>query len=301
VIGAPAAMRALILHNPGAGSGQVAGADLVAALRAGGLAPHYCSSKSPDVLEALRERPDLVVVAGGDGTVIKAIAHCREWHLPIAILPLGGANNIARSLGIAGNPIEIAREDWRRTDVQRLDLGSAIGPWGERLFVEAVGVGVLAEAAAAVDAAGIQGSERLHRAREVLQARLASADPQEVRLTVDGEEVAISCLLMEIMNAASIGPQLLLAPAAQPGDGLLDLVWLEAAARPAMLSWLEREEGAPPLATRQGRSFSFAWRQGWVHVDDVFHQPPAQPCTIEAKLLPGPVTVVMPADIGFRR
>jgi diacylglycerol kinase (ATP) len=43
-----------------------------------------------------------VVIAGGEGTVVKAISHLYERNMPIAILPLGSANNIAGSLGIRG-------------------------------------------------------------------------------------------------------------------------------------------------------------------------------------------------------
>jgi Diacylglycerol kinase catalytic domain len=62
----------------------------------------YCSAKSPDFRDALRQPTDLVVIAGGEGTVVKAISHLYERNMPIAILPLGSANNIAGSLGIRG-------------------------------------------------------------------------------------------------------------------------------------------------------------------------------------------------------
>jgi hypothetical protein len=84
-------MRAILLHNPGAGSGDIAPEDLLAALACGGISARYCSAKSPDFPAALREPADLVVIAGGDGTVVKAIDHLRDRNIPIAILPLGSA------------------------------------------------------------------------------------------------------------------------------------------------------------------------------------------------------------------
>lgn len=127
-------MRAILLHNPGAGSGDTAAEDLLAALACGGVTARYCSTKAPDFPDALREPADLVVVAGGDGTVVKAIDHLRARNTPVAILPLGGANNIARSLGVEGDPIEMARAGWQQTEVRRLDIGTASGPWGKRVF-----------------------------------------------------------------------------------------------------------------------------------------------------------------------
>ncbi|MBE3558585.1 MAG: NAD(+)/NADH kinase [Ktedonobacteraceae bacterium] len=43
---------------------------------------------------------DLVIAAGGDGTIGGVVTHIAEYGLPLAILPLGTANDIARSLGI---------------------------------------------------------------------------------------------------------------------------------------------------------------------------------------------------------
>ena len=290
-------MRAIVLHNPTAGSGDVAAEALLAALAAGGIASRYCSTEQPDFPDALEEPADLVVVAGGDGTVVKAIDHLRNRSTPIAILPLGGANNIARSLGITADPLEIARAGWRERHARRLDIGAAAGPWGERLFVEAVGIGALAEAAAAIAEREVAAPEKSRLAREALREVLAAARPETVRLTVDGRELEPLCLLAEIMNIASIGPRLSLAPAADPGDGLLDLVYLEPEARAEMLAWLEvSSERPPPLTTRRGRVFAMEWRQGRLHVDDEFPAPPESPCTVQLALLPDPVTVLVPAS-----
>jgi diacylglycerol kinase (ATP) len=294
-------MRAILLHNASAGNGDIAAEDLLAALARGGVSARYCSAKSPDFPDALREPADLVVLAGGDGTVIKAINHLRDRTVPIAILPLGSANNIARSLGIEIAAIEIARADWGRTETRRLDIGTASGPWGRRSFVEAIGVGVLAEAAAAIDEEDVRGAERSQRARAVLHEMLTEAEPQEMRFVIDGAEVEITFLLAEIMNTTSTGPNLSLAPAAQPGDSVLDLVYLEAGARADMLSWLEASgRGAPPLKAQRGRAVSFQWRRGGLHVDDAFPKLPAGPCAVEVELSPPPMTVVMPANAWLR-
>jgi diacylglycerol kinase (ATP) len=295
-------MRALVLHNPAAGSGNIPAEEVLAALAAGGIAGRYCSTKAPGFPDALREPADLVVVAGGDGTVVKAIEHLRDRNVAIAILPLGSANNIARSLGIETDPLGIARADWQLTEGRRLDIGTAAGLWGRRLFVEAVGIGVIAEAAAATDEKGVEGSQASRLARELLCEMLAKAEPERGRFRIDGQEIEIQFLLAEIMNIASIGPRLSLAPAAEPGDGLLDLVYLEAEARTQMLVWLEtRSQDAPPLTVRRGRSFAFEWGPRRLHVDDAFPTPPTSPSPVAIEIAPQPMTVLMPADIGFGR
>ena len=289
-------MRAIVLHNPGAGNGDVAAEDLLAALAAGGIASRYCSTEQQDFPDTLAEPADLVVVAGGDGTVVKAVGELRARSVPLAILPLGGANNVARSLGVTGDPLEIARAGWRGSAARPLDIGTAAGPWGEQLFVEAVGLGALAEAAAAIAGRDVPGPEKSTRARAALLEVLAAARPQTVRLAIDGMEVEACCLLAEIMNTASVGPRLSLAPSADPGDGLLDLVYLEPGARAAMLAWLETSSRRqPPLTTRRGRLFALEWCQGRLHVGDAFHAPPESPGIVEVALLPEPVTVLAPA------
>jgi diacylglycerol kinase (ATP) len=291
-------MRVIVLHNPGAGSGDVSAEDLLAALAAGGITPRYCSTEQPDFADALGEPADLVVAAGGDGTVLKVISHLRNRSMPIAILPLGGANNIARSLGVATDPLRIARAGWRGTEVLRLDIGTAAGPWGKRRFVEAVGVGALAQAMAAVDQGHVAGPEKSALARQALIEVLAAARPMELRLTIDGQDIECRCLLAEIMNIASAGPRLLLAPAADPGDGALDLVRLEPEARADMLAWLKASSAsAPPLTRRRGRAFAFEWRHEPLHVGDAFPGRPELPHTVEVVVEPDPVTVLVPAGI----
>jgi diacylglycerol kinase (ATP) len=294
----PGSVGAIVLHNPTAGSGDIAAEDLLAALAEGGIASRYFSTKQPDFADALGESADLVVTAGGDGTVLKVISHLCNRSTPIAILPLGGANNIARSLGIMGDPLEIARAGWRETKTVRLDIGTAAGPWGKRLFVESVGVGALAAAMAAIDEGNVTGPEKSALARQALVAMIAAAQPREVRLIIDGYEVEYQCLLAEIMNIAWAGPGLLLAPAADPGDGLLDLVCLETVARAEMLAWLgASSERAPPLTTRRGRAFAFKWYDEPLHVGDAFFAPPKRPCAVEVVLTPDPVTVLVPGSI----
>jgi diacylglycerol kinase family enzyme len=54
--------------------------------------------------EALAEEPDLVVVSGGDGTISRLLPTLLKSEKPIAILPLGTLNLLARDLGLTGTP-----------------------------------------------------------------------------------------------------------------------------------------------------------------------------------------------------
>ena len=92
----------------------------------------------------LDKRAGLVVVAGGDGTVARVARRMVGRGVPVAILPAGTANNIARSLGLLKQPFEELVRGWRDARRVQLDVGIAAGPWGERYFVEGLGAGLFA-------------------------------------------------------------------------------------------------------------------------------------------------------------
>lgn len=135
-------MRTLLLHNPTAGAAHPNADELMGRLYAAGFWPHYQSSKDEDYREALAEDWNLVVVAGGDGTVARVARSLRDRTTPIAILPIGTANNIARALGITGD-VDAMIDHLGTAQARRLDVGLAEGPWGKRRFLEAVGFGLL--------------------------------------------------------------------------------------------------------------------------------------------------------------
>src|SRR5947209_1139062 len=67
---------------------------------------------------------DIAVAAGGDGLVGGVITHIAESGLPLGILPLGTANDIARSLGISQD-LRRAAEVIAQRQVQEIDIGTA--------------------------------------------------------------------------------------------------------------------------------------------------------------------------------
>ena len=109
--------------------------------------------------------------------------------MPITILPLGTANNIARTFGIAGDlPSLVA--GWRQCAERHLAVGTASGSWGSRRFVEGAGLGALVAATQSLARAEkVPSTERAARARRTLCRTLADALPQSLSITLDGEEV----------------------------------------------------------------------------------------------------------------
>jgi len=99
--------QALLIINPKAR--QCAGAQLdegIAQLEQAGIAVERLVSSSPEesrqAVQGRKDQLDLVIVGGGDGTISSMAGTMHDSGLLLAILPLGTANDLARSLGLSG-------------------------------------------------------------------------------------------------------------------------------------------------------------------------------------------------------
>src|SRR3954466_3251189 len=132
-------MRALVFHNPTAGANGHEKDSILSALKLADIEASYFSTKKDDVEKAIEKSADLIVAAGGDGTIGKVLKALPNRSVPVAILPLGTANNVARSLGIAGTPQELV-EMWDVEHSAKSSIGQAPRPWGRDLFIESFGI-----------------------------------------------------------------------------------------------------------------------------------------------------------------
>jgi diacylglycerol kinase (ATP) len=290
-------MKALLFHNPNAGNDENSKEALLSALKLAGYSVTYCSVKDDDYEDALKRSVDLIVVAGGDGTVAKVIARLPDRGIPVAILPLGTANNIARSMGIAGSPVHLA-EVLRPDRSRRLDIGTAEGPWGECHFVEAVGVGPISRSLEKKKTNGKTNSvDNMRKGREGLQKLLRKADPLDIEIIIDGKPVTDDFLAIEVVNVAYTGPALPLAPEADSGDGKLDIVCVTNAHRKDMIDWLEApQEGPAPVKIIQGRKVKITGNLPHQRVDDKVFDPTEEKATIRVELEHEAAKVLVPPD-----
>ena len=290
-------MKALLFHNPTAGADENPKAVLLSALKLAGYSVSYCSVKADDFDDALKRSADLIVVAGGDGTVAKVIARLPDRSIPVAILPLGTANNIARSMGIAGAPVQLA-EVLRPDRSRRLDIGTAEGPWGECRFVEAIGVGPIAHGLEKRKSNGkLNSIDNLRKGRERLQKLLRKAQPLDLEIIVDGKTLGGDLLAIEVLNVAYSGPALPLAPQADPGDGKLDIVCVTAGRRKDMVDWLEAPQEAPaPVTITAGRKVKISGDLPHQRLDDQVFDPTEEKATIRISLEHEAAKVLVPPE-----
>src|SRR5690606_8796775 len=121
--------QAILLHNPGAGDEDHLKSDLVKAIEAAGFGCVYFSVKKEDSWKQQLDQADFAVIAGGDGTVRRVVKELvqrtvLEKKLPIALLPMGTANNLSKTLGLDN---ELDRKghikNWKKNKLKRFDIG----------------------------------------------------------------------------------------------------------------------------------------------------------------------------------
>jgi diacylglycerol kinase (ATP) len=212
--------RIALLANPESGSGEAAGVER--ALRARGAEVERFDLDRCDAAAAWR--PERVVVAGGDGSVACAAEAAGRAEVALGVVPVGTANDFARTLGIPLDPAEAAELAIVGERTRRLELGRMEA----RPFVNAASAGL--SPVAARNAHGLKGRlGPLAYALGALRAGLA-ADPVRCRVLCDGAEVfsggawqvTVACT-----GAFGGGAEL----DANPHDGILDLVVIEASSR----------------------------------------------------------------------
>ena len=279
-------MRITLIHNPGAGDDdQPDGEALQQILRRHGHAVLYQPS-SADTWAAVLDQPaDIIAVAGGDGTVGRVAKKLIGRDIPLAPLPLGTANNISKTLGLADLTLDEIVAGWHAGRRVNFDVGVANGPWGSRYFVEAMGVGLFARAIPAADESKTLGKlkdadAKVAYALGMLRDRLERCPPHRLEMTLDGKPLSGDYVLFEAMNMEFVGPNLYLAPNMDPDDGMLDVVLVTTAERDklqkSLANWQEGEEFHRPDLTRHRASrIELQWSGFEVHLDDE-SWPPAE-------------------------
>jgi diacylglycerol kinase (ATP) len=177
---------------------------------------------------------DLVVAAGGDGTIAEVASGLLGTTVPLGVIPLGTANVLAREYALPFAPRAVAAAlAFGRT--RPLWPGLAEAPDGERrLFVQMLGVGFDAEVVRRVR----PGLKRLlgRGAYVVETARsLAGYEFAPIRLRLDGVETEAASVI--VSKGRLYGGHYLLAPEAEPGRPGFSVVLFERAGPQAALCY----------------------------------------------------------------
>jgi diacylglycerol kinase family enzyme len=301
-------MRIILMHNPKAGDARHGRKQLLAMLAKAGHQVTYQSTKKSDYKKALEKPADLVLAAGGDGTVARVGRRLIDTGIPLSVLPLGTANNLARSLGFAASPDEIiARLDGGKR--RFFDVGIARGPWGKRHIFEGAGAGLLADYLNSAKkqkknrkGQAISNEHEMLRHVSALRRMLRDYPARKWKIYLDGEDTSGRYILWEAMNIRSVGPALYLAPWAATKDGEFDFLCLREDDRSALTRHLDaRLAGRKrnfPLFTQRFRKLTIVWDKSPFHFDDKLwpkkKQEPESPRKIEITVKPSALLILQP-------
>lgn len=175
--------------------------------------------------QAARNGADLVVAAGGDGTLGEVLNGIMGSGARLGVVPLGTGNDFARTIGI-GRDVKRALHALengapRAIDVGRIEIGG-----GSRYFLNVAGAGFDSRVAQRINAHQPKILARLSGTAVYLvavAAELRDLRRFDLQLELDGELLQRRAVLCAVANAKSYGGGMLVAPDADVSDGWFDV------------------------------------------------------------------------------
>lgn len=304
-------MKIAVVRNPVAGgrSGQKQWAPLLAALRNRFPDIEIHESRSGgDARRLARELAagpcDLILVAGGDGTisdVVDGVLSSSRPDMPLAFLPIGTGCDFIRNFNLPPDPAalaeHIASAPLRRIDAGLLISRDAAGTEQRRHFANITSVGISGEIVEAVNAPGrariLNGPLRflVHSALAILRYR-----PYDFDVLVDGMMVHQGRLaLVAIANGAWFGGGMHITPEAHVADGRFEVAVMREEKVLGLLNLLGRlhkagHVGHPLLSFHKARRVEVRPRDPSRFPVDVDGETPIRGGFV-AEILPGALTV----------
>ncbi|MEO3387397.1 lipid kinase [Mesorhizobium sp. CAU 1741] len=217
--------RALLLLNSKARRGREAIDPVLARLRAGGIdvtvEPFEALPEIARDIVRLRHLADLVIVCGGDGSVSSSAMAVMESGLPLGIMPMGTANDLARTLEI---PMDLLRaaDVIVKGDARPIDVGTVNG----HAFFNVASIGLSTDLAKGLDPDLKRRYGRLGYAMAAMKV-LTAARRFTATIIDDGQSTEVLSYQIAVGNGRHYGGGNVVEADAQIDDGHLDLYSLE--------------------------------------------------------------------------
>jgi diacylglycerol kinase family enzyme len=269
-----------LIHNPGAGDEAHSKETLIKLIEAAGYVCRYCSTDDKG-WKNIPPHTDFIAIAGGDGTVKEVVLMLLKKdypvkRLPVAIIPLGTANNIAESLNIKGELIDIIRS-WSTPQMVAIDVGELFDIEEKPdFFIESFGYGLFPYLMQEMKKQGKDDIEdknqKMKAALQLMHTICHSYKPHYCELVIDGEDHSGEYLMAEIMNTRFIGPNLFLSPHGHPGDGTFEVVLIPGKDQAKFAAYIDSKlndkEIVYSFITIKAGDIHIKWKGTHVHVDD---------------------------------
>jgi YegS/Rv2252/BmrU family lipid kinase len=175
----------------------------------------------PLIIHKYRPNIDLVIVGGGDGTLNAVVDVLVEVQLPLGIIPLGTANDLARTLGIPNSLPEACRII-AEGNLKYIDLGWVNG----KHFFNVASLGLSVRITQKLSKGLKRRLGVLAYAWTALQV-LSKTRPFTALIGIDGETIKVKTLQIAVGNGRYYGGGMPIAEDAKIDDQRLDLYSLE--------------------------------------------------------------------------
>jgi diacylglycerol kinase (ATP) len=227
-----------VIINPAAGKDQPILKTLNAAFRSVGTDWDVSITKKRGdgtrlAREAVEAGADVVVVHGGDGSVMEVAGGLMGTGIPMAIVPGGTANVMSRELGIPSDLYEASTLIVNReARVRQVDMGKV----GKHYFLLRAGMGL---EAAMIEAADREMKDRLGLLAYAFTALQELASPQiaNYQFLLDGQEAQTEGLACLVANSGNIGAAgISLVPGMDVSDGFLDVIVITRGDLPSLIA-----------------------------------------------------------------
>lgn len=291
----------MVVFNPAAGQAESLERDLNAAAkawRARGWRVELCPTAAAGdgtrlAKQAADQGYDLVVAAGGDGTINEVVNGLAGSATALGTLPLGTMNVWARELNMPLQPLAAAEAllEWR---VRAIDLGRA----GDRYFLLMAGIGFDAAITAGVKTAE---KRRLGALAYVLRGieQALNIRGARTRLSLDGRTIKRRVLMTVVGNTQLYGGLVKITHRASIDDGLLDVCVIRgdnffSAVRHAIAILRRRQSRDPEIEYYRARTIQIIARPRLpVQVDgDAIGQTP-----MTFQVVPGALRALLPVNL----
>jgi diacylglycerol kinase (ATP) len=190
--------------------------------------------------QAVAEGRELVIAAGGDGTVNEVAHGIANTETVLGLMPLGSIMNVARTLWV---PRDLAGA--ARTIADGKVLAMDMGRSGDRFFLEAAGVGLDAGLFGYFERLE-SGAGRFATLRAAFRFVRQLGNPR-VTVEYEGGKLETRTPMVSIANGPYVGAAYAIGPEARIDDGLLDVVVFRHTSIPRVLLHLVLIAGGRPL------------------------------------------------------
>lgn len=286
--------RAKVILNPTAGAGraQRVSEQVLVGLERRGLTAEIVATTAPReaarlALEAARAGHDLVIAAGGDGTVhevsnglLRALSQGVDGPV-LGVLPIGTGNDFAKLVGPLDD-LDRSMDILVDGTMHRYDAAVAEWTGSQHWFVNAAGTGIDVEVVRQILKKRGRASPAITKYLAAVLRALISYKAVPLRIRMDDVVIERDTMIIAAANGRCVGGGFWICPAAEPDDGRFDICIVRkvsylGALRAISLVMRGRHESHPKVEMYRAKTVEIEARGPdplFFQLDGELHEPP---------------------------